>query len=443
MTPFDWRVLGFVLAITGVTGIVFGIAPALRGTGMNVSSSLKETGRGVIGARSILGRSLLIVQVAISLVLLVGAGLFLRTLYNLRHVDVGFNPDRLLLFRVNPQLIRYDEARVVALYNDMLGRIGAIPGVRGVAMSSPALLSGSINSTDIYVYGHTYAVNREQSDYSMNRLVISPNFFDVMGIPVVLGRGLTERDNKEAPKVAVINETAARKFFPNQNPIGGRFGSSVETAGQIEVVGVLRDAKYHSVRDTPPPTMYVPFLQNPRNFGVFEVRTAGSPTAAVGSVREVIRQIDANLPVTDVSTQLEQVEKRFAQEKVFAQAYTLFGSLALLLASVGLFGLMSYNVARRTNEIGIRMALGAQRTDVLGMVMRESMLLVVVGVVLGLVTAVVASRFVTTLLFGLPPTDPTTIVAAVVLMSTVSALAGYLPARRASKVDPMVALHYE
>jgi predicted permease len=440
---FDWRVLGFVLAITGVTGIVFGIAPALRGTGMNASSSLKETGRGVIGARSILGRSLLIVQVAISLVLLVGAGLFLRTLQNLRHVDVGFNPDRLLLFRVNPQLLRYDEPRVVALYNDLLGRIGAIPGVQGVAMSSPALLSGSMSSTDVYVYGQTNAVNREQSDNSMNRLVISPNFFDVMGIPLVLGRGLTERDNKEAPKVAVINETAAKKFFPNQNPIGARFGSSVETAGQIEVVGVLRDAKYDSVRDAPPPTMYVPFLQNPRNFGVFEVRTTGNPTAAVGSVRDVIRQLDPNLPVTDVSTQIEQVEQRFAQEKVFAQAYTLFGILALLLASVGLFGLMSYNVARRTNEIGIRMALGAQRTDVLGMVMRESMLLVVVGVVLGLVTAVIASRFVTTLLFGLPPTDPTTIVLAVLVMSSVSALAGYLPARRASRVDPMVALHYE
>jgi ABC-type antimicrobial peptide transport system permease subunit len=189
--------------------------------------------------------------------------------------------------------------------------------------------------------------------------------------------------------------------------------------------------------------MYVPFRQARLSSAVFEVRTAAAPAGAMGAIREAARQIDANLPLTDVSTQIEQVEKRFQQEKLFAQAYTLFGGLALLLASIGLFGLMSYNVARRTNEIGIRMALGAQRTDVLGLVMRESMLLVVVGVVVGLVIAVTAARLVTTLLFGLPARDPVTMVGAVVVMALVSALAGYLPARRASKVDPMVALHYE
>ena len=443
MTALDWRVLAFVLAITGVTGIVFGIAPALRGTGMNVSSTLKETSRSVVGSRSILGKSLLIVQVAISLVLLVGAGLFLRTLNNLRHVDVGFNPQNLLLFRVNPQLNRYDEKRIVTLYRDMTDRIGRIAGVRGVAMSNPALLSGSINSTGIYVQGRVYPIAREQLDNSINRLVISSNFFDVMGIPVVLGRGFTDRDNQSAPKVALINEAAVKKYFPNQNPIGQRFGSSVEDAGQIEIVGVLRDAKYDSVRDAVPPTMYVPYLQNPRGFGVIEVRTAANPSTVMGGIREAIRQIDPNLPIMDVSTQIEQVEKRFLQEKVFAQAYTLFGGLALLLASVGLFGLMSYNVARRTNEIGIRMALGAQRQDVLGMVMRESMILVVIGVAAGLGIAIAASRFVATLLFGLPPTDAVSMVLAIGIMVMVSALAGYLPARRASRVDPMVALHYE
>jgi predicted permease len=442
-TGFDWRVLGFVFAVTGVTGIVFGIAPALRGTGMNVNASLKESGRGVVATRSLLGRGLLIVQVAISLVLLVGAGLFLRTLYNLRHVDVGFNPDRLLLFRLSPQLNRYDEAKTIALYRDILTRVAAAPGVQGVAMSSPALLSGSINSTDIYVQGRTYPTDREQLDNSINRLVISPNFFDVMGIPVIRGRALNDRDLATSQKVAVINETAARKYFPNRDPLGARFGSSVENAGDIEVVGVLRDAKYESVRDAAPPTMYVPFLQNPRAFGVFEVRAANSTVGVLASVRDVVRQIDPNLPLLDVSTQLEQVEKRFAQERVFAQAYTLFGGLALLLAAIGLFGLMSYNVARRTNEIGIRMALGAQRQDVLGMVMRESMLLVVIGVAVGLVTAVLAGRFVTSLLYGLPAVDPPSIAAAIAVMAIVSALAGYLPARRASRVDPMVALHYE
>jgi predicted permease len=444
MTALDWRLLAFVLAITGVTGIIFGIAPALRGTDMNVSSALKETGRSVIGSRSILGKSLLIVQVAISLVLLVGAGLFLRTLQNLRHVDVGFNPQNLLLFRVNPTLNRYDDKRMAALYRQMLERLATVPGVRSAAMSQPALLSGSVNSTSIYVQGRVYPAGRPQGDSnSINRLVISPNFFEVMGIPVVKGRGFTDQDTETGPKVVVINESAVRKYFPKEDPIGRRFGSSVETTGQLEIVGVLHDVKYDSVRDAAPPTMYVPYVQTRMGSAVFEVRTAGLPTSTTGAVREAVRQIDPNLPVTDVSTQIEQVERRFVQEKLFAQAYTLFGGLALLVASVGLFGLMSYSVSRRTNEIGIRMALGAQRQDVLRLVMRESMTLVAIGVVTGLAIALGASRFVATLLFGLPPTDVSTIAAAMTVMLLVSGLAGYLPARRASRVDPMVALHYE
>ncbi len=440
----DWRVLGFVAAVTLVTGIVFGIVPALRGTAVNVNAALKETSRSVTGARGWIGRALLVVQVAISLVLLVGAGLFLQTLGNLRRVDVGFDPQNLLLFRVNPSLNRYDEPRMRALYADMLERLKSVPGVRGVAMSQPALLTGSVNSTGIYVQGRPAPPARPQDDsHSINRLVISPNFFDVMGIPVVLGRALTERDTDTSPKVVVINEAAVRKFFPDESPLGKHFGSSPETAGQLEIVGVLRDAKYNSVRDPAPPTMYVPYRQARLGNAVFEVRTAAAPAGAMGSIREGARQIDPNLPLTDVSTQIEQVEKRFQQEKLFAQAYTLFGGLALLLASIGLFGLMSYNVSRRTNEIGIRMALGAQGGDVLGMVMRESMILVAIGVAAGLAIALFASRLVTTLLFNTPPRDPLTIAGAVAVMAIVSALAGYLPARRASRVDPMVALHYE
>jgi predicted permease len=444
MTPLDWRILAFVVVVTGVTGLIFGIAPALRGTGMNVSSALKETSRSVVGSRSILGKSLLIVQVATSLVLLIGAGLFLRTLHNLRHVDVGFNPQNLLLFRANPQLNRYDEKRAAALLREMIDRVATVPGVRGVALSMPGLLSGSVSSTSIYIQGRVYPAGRSEGDSnSINRLVISPNFFEVMGIPIVMGRGFTDRDSESAPKVVVINETAARKYFPNENSIGQRFGSSVETTGQLEIVGVLHDVKYNSVRDDVPPTMYVPYRQTRLVNAVFEVRTAGMPTSAMGAIREAVRQIDPNLPLTDVSTQIEQVERRFLQEKLFAQAYTLFGGLALLLASIGIFGLMSYNVARRTNEIGVRMALGAQRQDVLRLVMRESMVLVAIGVAVGLAIAVAASRFVATLLFGLPPTDVLTLVVAIGVMVLVSALAGYLPARRASRVDPMVALHYE
>jgi predicted permease len=443
-TSLDWRVLAFVLGISVLAGVLSGIAPALRGSGTEVGRALKETSRSVMGSRSRLGKSLLIVQVAVSLVLLVGAGLFLRTLHNLRQVDVGFNPQNLLLLRVSPQLNRYDSTRMARLYHDLLERIAAVPGVRGAAMSQPALLSGSINSTSIYVQGRTYTIDREDRDSnSINRLIVSPNFFEVMGIPILSGRGFTERDDESAPKVVVINEAAAQKYFPNENPVGRRFGPSVETTGQLEIVGVLRDAKYSSVREPAPATMYVPFRQSRLGFGVLEVRTEAAPQTLTGSIREAMRQIDPNLPIIDVSTQIEQIERRFMQERFFAQAYTLFGGLALLLAALGLFGLMSYSVAHRTNEIGIRMALGAQRDDVLRLVMRESMLLVIIGVIVGLAVVLAASRLVATLLFGLEPTDVVTIVLAIGVMVTVSALAGYLPARRASRVDPMVALRYE
>jgi predicted permease len=254
---------------------------------------------------------------------------------------------------------------------------------------------------------------------------------------------LTWRDNDSAPKVVLINETAARKYFPDGNPIGRRFGSSVETSGQLEIVGVVRDAKYDSVRNEAPPTMYVPYLQTRPTNPVFAVRTAGQPLRAMTDIRTIVAQIDPNLPLIDVSTQLEQIERRFAQEKLFAQAYTLFGGLALLLAAIGLFGLMSYSVARRTNEIGIRMALGAGREDVLRLVLRESTTLVVTGVVIGVAVAVGVSRFVATLLYGLTPTDVTAIGGAVLVMLAVSSTASLLPARRASRVDPMVALRYD
>jgi predicted permease len=441
---FDWPVLAFVMAVTMVTGILFGIAPALRGTGMNASASLKETSRSVVGARSILSKSLLVAQVAISLVLLVGAALFLRTLHNLRHVDVGFNPENVLLFRVSPQLNGYDEARIATLYRDLLARIGGVPGVRGVAMSQPALLSGSVNSTSIYIHGRAYAAeSRERDSNSINRVVVSPSFLEVMGIPIVAGRGLTDRDNQAAPKVVVVNQAAVRQFFPGGNAIGQRFGSSLETTNQLEVVGVVRDAKYDSVRDPAPPTMYVPAAQTRFGNAILEIRTAGAPTSSATAVREAVRQVDPNLPTIDVSTQLEQIERRFAQEKVFATAYALFGAVAVVLAAVGLFGLMSYSVARRTNEIGIRMALGARSQDVVRLVVGESLRLVAAGVAIGVAIALAAGQLVAKLLFGLAPTDIYSTAGAVLLMLMVSMAAGYLPARRASRIDPMTALHAE
>jgi predicted permease len=439
-TPLDWRVLAFVAGVTGLTGLVFGVAPALRATGISVNTALKETGRSVVGSRSLLSRMLLIVQVAISIVLLVGAGLFLRTLQNLRHVDVGFNAQNLVLFRVNPQLNRYDDPRTRALYDQLLDRLRAIPGVQGAAGTNPALLSGSVNSTGIYVQGRTYTADER---VSINRLVVTPGFLEMMGIPILMGRGLTTRDDENAPKVAVINDAAVRKYFPGENPIGRHFGGSPEESAQFEIVGIARDVKYNSVRDSAPPTMFVPYRQSRGGGIMVEVRTASSPTSVMTAIRETVRALDPNLPVMDMSTQMEQIERRFLQERVFANAYLLFGGLALVLAAIGLFGLMSYSVARRTNEIGIRMALGARSQDVLRLIMRESMTLVAVGVIIGIGIALGASRLVASQLFGLPPTDLVSMMVAMLVMITVSAFAGYLPARRASRVDPMVALHRE
>jgi len=430
----DWRVLSFVLGVTVVTGVVFGIAPALRATSMNVSATLKDTSRSVAGSRSRLTKGLLVVQVAASLVLLVAAGLFLRTLSNLRHVDVGFNTQNLVLFRLAPALNGYDDAKTATLVEQLTARLQAVPGVRAVAVSNLPLLSNSANSTSFFHEGRKFD--------SINMLQISPDYFTTMEMPLVTGRGFTDRDNQTAPKVVVINETAVRKYFPNMNPLGLRFGTSAEQSNQLEVVGVLRDAKYDSVRNEIPPTMYVPFLQG-RPATMFHVRTSANPAGSMSAIREAVRQMDPDLPLLDVATQAEQIDKNLQQERVFAEAYAMFGALAMLIASVGLFGLMSYSVSTRTNEIGIRMALGAQRGDVLRLVMNESMRLVALGVVIGLGVALASGRFIASLLFGVPATDAPTIAEALAVMVLVSALAGYLPARRASRVDPLVALHYD
>jgi predicted permease len=439
--PLDWRVLAFVAAITFLTAILFGIAPALRATGININNALKQNSRGIVASRTWLGRSLLVVQVTISLILLIGAGLFLRTVQNLRQVDVGFNARNLVIFRVAPQLNGYDDKRTNLLYAQLLERLRSVPGVTAATFSQPAFLSGSVNQTSIFIQGRSYSP--EVRDNSINRLVVAPGFLETMEIPLLLGRTLNERDNETAPKAVVINAAAARRFFPNESPIGKRFGPSIETSSQNEIVGVVRDVKYNSVRDEAPPTMYAPYLQTRIFSPSITVRTAGEPMSLVSALREAVRQVDTNLPMINVTTQMEQIEQRLVQEKLFAQAYAIFGGLALLIASIGLFGLMSYSVARRTSEIGIRMALGAHPQAVRRMVLGESMTLVVVGVALGVAVALSAGRLVASLLFGVAATDVPTIALAMTVMLTVAALAGYLPARRASRVDPMVALHNE
>jgi predicted permease len=404
------------------------------------ADSLKDrTVTGTAG-RTLLSRTLLVTQIAISLVLLIGAGLFLRTVQNLRNVDVGFNPDNLVLFRVSPVFNGYDQARMQTLYDEMARRLERLPGVQSVTLTNPPLLSGSVNTTSFVREGQS-TVDRQRD--TVHRVRIAPAFFEALGMPLLRGRAFNDRDTLTAPKVAVINEAAVQKFYAGDDPIGRRFGSSPETSSQIEIVGIVRDAKYDSVRDAAPPTMYVPYGQSVLGAMAFAVRTAVDPAGVMPAVREAVRTIDPNLPLMDMSTQMEQIERRFEQERIFARAYVLFGALALLVAAIGLFGLMSYTVTRRTPEIGIRMALGAEQRTVLRMVLRESLVLVAIGVVIGVAAAAGAGRLLSSLLFGIEPHDAFSSVAAVVVMVAVAALAGYIPARRASRVDPMLALRHD
>ena len=276
----------------------------------------------------------------------------------------------------------------------------------------------------------------------MYYMAVAPKFFDTLQVPIMTGRDFDERDVANPETTAIINETAAKKYFPNENPIGQRLGQNLEESAKTEIIGIIRDTKYSSLRDAAPPTMYTPIRPGTRSLTVM-VRTAGEPASLTETVRTAMRQVDPDVPMTGVTTQSDQVEARFAQERLFALAYSLFGALALLLACIGLFGLMSYSVSRRTNEIGIRMALGAERSGVVGMVLRESMLMVAIGVAIGLAGAIGGGRFVESVLFGLSATDVWTISAAIGATVLVSLAAGYLPARRASRVDPMVALRYE
>jgi predicted permease len=429
-----------------LAGIVFGIAPALRATKLDVVGALKANSRSVAGSGTLLSRALLVAQVSISLVLLVGAGLFLNTLNNLRSVDLGFDPQNLVFVRVDAEGGGLSDERKFQFLQDGMARLQMVSGVRAATVSFPTLLSGGVNSTGIFVQGRAYPGGRagyvpERDD--IHRVIVGPNYFATMGIPLTSGRVFTERDDRRAPQVAIINEAAARKFFPAENPVGRRIGDSPEDSGDIEIVGVLRDVRYNSLREPPPPTLYVPHLQNNPEDLIFTVRTAVDSASVLSAVRAAVSAADPNIPIRTVETQMSTIERRFAQEKVLAQAYALFGGIALFVAAIGLFGLMSYNVSRRTREIGIRMAMGAQRSEVLGLVLRESMLLVVAGIAIGIAASLAAGRLVASQLFGLEPGDPVTMVSAMVVMLAVSGAAGYLPARRAARVDPMIALRYE
>jgi predicted permease len=440
----DWRVLGFALTLCILSGVAFGLVPALRATGVNLSGGMKETSQHLSRRRTFLTKSLVVVQVTISLAVLIGAGLFLRTLQNLMNVQTGFNTRNLIVLTVNPRLNGYDAVRVGNLYRQLQEKLSAIPSVHSVAHSQQVLLSGGSSDTNMFIQGRPADGPERGGARDMFIMNVSPEFLETLEIPMVRGRNLDIRDTlPHALQVCLINETAARKYFPDDDPIGHRWGYSPEQSGDIEIVGIVGDTKYQGLRDDVPPTAFKPFAQETLTAATFEVRTAGDPVAIMKTAGEAVQQVDPDLPVARMTTQVDLIEQGVQQERFFAMSYALFGALALLLASIGLFGVMSYNVARRTNEIGIRMALGAEKSNVIEMVLGESLVMVLIGIALGIVGSVAAGRFIQTMLFGLASTDVVTISLAALLLIAVALVAGYIPARRAACVDPMIALHDE
>jgi predicted permease len=451
----DFRVLGFTLGLSLLTGIIFGLAPAWRTTRVDLTPSLKDTGRGSSAVhRSLLSRGLVVVQVALSLLLLVGAGLFVRTLLNLQRVDTGFNTQNLLLFDVEPGLIGYKDDKLRQIYAQISERLEAVPGVQGVTFSRMALLSQSSHTSSVFLREALNATPDSEGRIAPSgeawRLIVRENFLQAMGIPLLSGRAFGPQDVTTSPKVVVVNQTFVDKFFPNQNAIGKRFTYDPKKPDELEIIGISKDAKYTSQRDDIPPTVYSSYRQErPLASGTFEVRTTSDPSATIASVRSVVREIEPNLPVMNVKSQVEQADETLRMERLFAKLLTLFALLAQQLAAIGLFGVLAYGVSQRTHEIGIRMALGADRGSVLRMIVKQGMILVLIGVVLGLVGAYVLTRYLESwislskMLFGVKVTDPFTYGAIAVLLTVVALIACYIPARRATKVDPLVALRYE
>jgi len=435
--PFetDVRTLAFTAAVSLATGVLFGLAPAWRATQVSLADSLKDADRGG-SARAGGAKFLVSAQVAVSMLLLIGAGLFLRTLYNLRMQDVGYNPDRLVILRVDPVSAGYRGDDVGRAMVNLLQRVRQVPGVKAATFSENGLFSGTESGANLDVEGFTPASNDDrQSRFDQ----IGPDYFTKIGIPIILGRDISERDAPGAPRVAVINDTMAKFYFHGANPIG-RYFSSMKV--RMEVVGVVHDAQDHDFREKPVRRFYVSYLQPVDGITTanFEIRTDGTARGLEGALKTQVAAVNGNLPVLSLKEVRQLMDDSLVAERMVAQLSTFFAGLAIVLAAVGLYGVMSYAVARKTNEIGIRMALGAGAGNVVGMVLREVLTLVAIGAAVGVAGAYVGARLISSLLFGLSAIDPLSFGGAVLLLLIVGVLAGYLPARRAARIDPLIAL---
>jgi predicted permease len=446
--PFDWKVFGFTAGITLATGALFGIAPAWSATRAEIGTAIKDGGKASTKQRKgWSGRTIVAFQIALSTLLVVGASLFLRTLINLNAVDVGFRADGLVLFDLNPPSKQYPAPKDIALHARIEQGLRAVPGVEGVTLTDIPLLADSQSESNFNVEGAPEAKEPQGGGAGAMQATVGQDFLSVMGIPMVAGRGFTPQDAEAPQRFSIVNQALARKYFPNQNPMGRRFSmddSETKNRSWLEIIGVSADTRYSNLQQEPPPLHFDLYRQSKDIGGAtYIVRTQMKPDAIVPSLRAVVRDIDRDLPLMDVRTQRQQIDATIVQERVFASLTAAFGILALALACVGIYGIMAYAVSQRTNEIGIRLALGAERRQVRGMVLKEAGWLAAVGVVVGVAVALGLGQLVKSMLYGLQPSDPASLVGAVVLLLGVALLAGWLPAMRASKVEPMEALRHD
>jgi predicted permease len=439
----DWGVVAFVTGITLLTGLVFGLAPAWLAARAEVSSSLKESAQTTTRRRKGLsGKALVAFQIALSTLLVVGAGLFLRTLFALNSVDVGFRTDHLILFEIDPPARRYGPGKDVQLHQRLEENFAALPGVQGVAPSWTPYIADNMNNSEFVLEGEKPAAEQNLAE-DMN--LTGDTFFQTMGIPIVSGRNFGPQDTASSLKVAIVNQALAKKRFPNTNPIGKRFRTGDTAAdGWVQIVGICGDSRYMNLRDDAPAQFFMPYAQQPELGGMtYAIRTQLEPAQLVPALRQVVQKADRDLPIVDIRTQQEQIAANMQMERTFAALTSGFGVLALALACVGIYGIMAYSVANRRNEIGIRLALGAQPGQVRGMILRESTWLAVAGIVAGAGAALALTRLVKTMLYGIQPYDPMTMAGGVLILLAVALAASWIPARRAAGVQPMEALRHE
>ncbi|MGA3189232.1 MAG: ABC transporter permease [Bryobacteraceae bacterium] len=441
----DWRILLFTLGISLATGIIFGLVPALQATRPDLAPTLKDQVGAITSTSSIgLRKSLVVAQVTISLLLLIGAGLFIRSLQNLKTLDPGFKTRNLLTFSIDPPLNGYKPERSREILRQIYENLNALPGVEAASLAVMPVMEGDEWDSSVTVDSYQ-AKATEGLDPHMN--FVSPGYFKSMDVPILQGRDFRPSDEDiKAPKVCMINDKFAKKYFPEGRAVGHRIGmgSDPGTKTDIEVVGVFRDMKYEGMRDEVPIEMIRPYEQLEFTLGVWVyIRTAREPEQMFSAARRAVQQVDATLPVTDMKTLEKQLDNSLVTERLVATLSSAFGVLATLLASIGLYGVMAYTVARRTREIGIRMALGAATGNVVWLIMKEVLVLVGIGIVLGLGASLLLTRYVKNQLYGMQPNDMTTIVLATIGIAMVALAAGYVPARRATRVDPIRALRWE